>query len=57
MQRLADNELLRNLTLELNVWERCLLMAFILRKPGRPCRFSGLNLSGPSGALHPPVEF
>ena len=34
------------------LWERCLLMAFILRKPSRPCQFSDLNLSGPRGALH-----
>src|ERR1700693_5237375 len=33
------------------LWERCLLMAFILRKPSRPCQFSTLNLSGQRGAL------
>src|SRR4029077_3734666 len=32
--------------------ERCLAMAFILRKPSPPCQFTNLNLSGPRGALH-----
>src|SRR5213076_1755617 len=34
------------------LWERCLAMAFILRKPSSPCQITKLNLSGPRGALH-----
>jgi hypothetical protein len=33
------------------LWERCLAMAFILRKPSSPCQITKLNLSGPRGAL------
>src|SRR5436190_13609441 len=39
------------------LWERCLAMAFILRKPSSPCQFTNLNLSGPGGALHWNVRF
>src|SRR6266478_2109428 len=35
------------------LWERCLAMAFILRKPSSPCQITKLNLSGPRGALQP----
>src|SRR5262245_20003346 len=37
--------------------ERCLAMAFILRKPSSPCQIRNLNLSGPRGALHGHVCF
>ena len=33
------------------LWERCLAMAFVLRKPSSPCQVTNLNLSGPRGAL------
>ena len=33
------------------LWERCLAMAFILRKPSSPCQITNLNLSGARGAL------
>src|SRR4029453_17467993 len=33
------------------LWERCLITAFILRKPSRPCQFFRLNRPGPRGAL------
>ncbi len=29
------------------LWERCLAMAFVLRKPSSPCQINNLNLSGP----------
>src|SRR5881227_2938380 len=38
------------------LWERCLAMAFILRKPSSPCQITKLNLSGPRGALQDEVE-
>ena len=32
--------------------ERCLAMAFFLRKPSTSCQITNLNLSGSRGALH-----
>src|SRR5262245_48607028 len=34
------------------LWERCLAMAFILRKPSSPCQITNPDLSGPRGTLH-----
>src|SRR6185369_8124604 len=39
------------------LWERCLAMAFILRKPRSPCQITNLNLSGARGALQLQAEF
>jgi hypothetical protein len=38
------------------LWERCLAMAFILRKPSSPCQSTNPNLSGPRGALQREVS-
>jgi hypothetical protein len=56
VQGFPGNELLRDLPLELDTWERCLAMVFILRKPSSPCQIKNLNLPGPRGALHSIVE-
>src|SRR3974390_2208782 len=34
------------------LWERCLAMAFILRKPGSPGQFQSRKMSTARGALH-----
>jgi hypothetical protein len=39
------------------LWERCLAMAFILRKPGSPGQFQSRKMSNARGALHPDVRF
>jgi hypothetical protein len=50
VQRLAGDELLRHLPLELDAVST-VLGAFILRRPGIPGQFTALNLSGGRGAL------
>src|SRR5215470_12344562 len=39
------------------LWERCLAMAFVLRKPSSTCQIRNLNLSGPRGALQAMAAF
>jgi hypothetical protein len=46
-----------NCRLNSMLWERCLAMAFILRKPSSPCQTTKLNLSAPRGALQAYVGF
>ena|GEM_PF-5079834 len=37
--------------LNATLWDRCLAMAFILRKPGSPCQLILVQPSGPRGPL------
>ena len=60
VKRFARNKFLGDLSLNswatcrLNsmLWERCLAMAFILRKPGSPGQFQSRKMSTARGALH-----